>query len=71
MTTHTKGELIVLGVLEDSLGDRHRATNGVTPDEAASRANLAEMIEPERTIDQRVQAQRATVGRRHRRHTVQ
>jgi len=59
MTTHTKEELILLGVLEDSLGDRHRATNGVTPDEAASRDNLSEMIELERTIDLRVQAERA------------
>ena len=59
MTTHTKSELVLLGRLEDSLGDRQRATNGVTPDESASRANLAEMIDLERRIDGRVRVQRA------------
>lgn len=71
MATHTKSELVLLGVLEDSLGDRHRATNGVTPDETTSRATLAEMIDLERRIDSQVQAQRAAgaTGRqgRHRR----
>ena len=75
MTTHTKAELVVLGVLEDSLGDRHRATNGVTPDEATSRANLAELIDLERTIDLRVQAERASeaalVGRQRGRRSAQ
>lgn len=59
MTAHTKAELVVLGVLEDSLGDRHRATNGVTPDAAVGREVLAEMIDLERTIDLRVQEQRS------------
>jgi len=75
MTTHSKAELVLLGVLEDSLGDRHRSTNGVTPDEATSRANLAEMIDLERTIDLRVQARRvtdsATVGRHRSRRSAQ
>ena len=59
MTTHTKAELAVLGILEDSLGDRHRATNGVTPDATVGRAVLAEMIDLERTIDLRVLEQRS------------
>ncbi len=59
MTAHTKAELVVLGLLEDSLGDRHRVTNGVTPDAAVGREVLAEMIDLERTIDLRVQEQRS------------
>lgn len=59
MTTHTKAELAVLGILEDSLGDRHRATNGVTPDATVGRKVLAEMIDLERTIDLRVLEQRS------------
>jgi len=59
MTTHTESELALLGVLEDSLGDRHRAANGVTPDERTSRAALAEMIDLTRRVDERVQAERA------------
>ena len=69
MTAHTKAELVGLGLLEDSLGERHRATNGVTPDAAEGREVLAEMIDLERTIDLRVHEQRAQaeadrVGRR-------
>jgi hypothetical protein len=64
MTTHTKSELVLLGRLEDSLGDRQRAANGVTPDETASRATLAEMIDLERRIDGRMQVQRAAVTAR-------
>lgn len=59
MTTHTKAELVVLGVLEDSLGDRHRTTNGVTPDATVGRQVLAEMIDLERRVDGRVQVERA------------
>lgn len=71
MATHTQSELALLGVLEDSLGGRHRATNGVTPDENASRATLAEMIDLERRIDGRVQVERAAeaAGRATSRHT--
>jgi hypothetical protein len=58
MTTHTKAELMVLGVLEDSLGGRHRSTNGVTPDEAVGRTTLAEMLDLERHIDARVRDER-------------
>ena len=69
MTAHTKAELVGLGLLEDSLGERHRATNGVTPDAAVGREVLAEMIDLERTIDLRVHEHRAQaeadrVGRR-------
>ena len=59
MVEHTQAELRLLGVLEDSLGERHRATNGVTPSEAVGRETLAEMIELERGADLRARTERA------------
>ena len=62
MVDHTKAELMVLGLLEDSPGERHRATNGVTPSEAVGRETLSAMIELERGAEARVQAQRAAAA---------